>query len=62
MLNQYSARKFILLLGIFISFTAFAAKPTWSIEVKGTVTEKGQPLQGAVISLFSDSVLLQQVT
>jgi len=39
-----------------------AVKPTWSIEVKGTVTEKGQSLQGAVVSLFSDSNLLQKVT
>ncbi len=61
-LSRHSVSKIILLLSIFISFKAFAAKPTWSIEVKGTVTEKGQPLQGAVISLFSDSVLLQQVT
>jgi serine phosphatase RsbU (regulator of sigma subunit) len=55
-------KRIILLLGIFFSLTAFAEKPTWSIEVKGTVTENGQPLQGAVISLFSDSTLLQKAT
>jgi serine phosphatase RsbU (regulator of sigma subunit) len=62
MLKKYSAHRILLLFSILLSLKAFAGKPTWTIEAKGTVTEKGQPLQGALISLFSDSTLLQKVT
>ncbi|HTA81626.1 MAG TPA: SpoIIE family protein phosphatase [Bacteroidia bacterium] len=62
LLNKKSLNNIFLLFGLLLSLNVFAAKSTWSIEVKGTVTEKGQGLQGAVISLFSDSVLLQKVT
>ena len=61
-MNRNSLYTFILLIGVLFSTKVFAGKPTWSIEVKGTVTESGQSLQGAVISLFSDSILLQQTT
>ncbi|HTB06942.1 MAG TPA: SpoIIE family protein phosphatase [Bacteroidia bacterium] len=62
LLNRYFLTSCLLLLGILISFNTFGVKPTWSIEVKGTVIENGQSLQGAVISLYSDSMLLQQTT
>lgn len=52
----------LLFKGVFISINAYAGKPGWSIDVKGTATENGRPLPGTVISLFCDSVLLQKIT
>jgi len=39
----------------------FAASK-WNIEVKGIVTEKGEQLRGAVISLYADSTLKSSIT
>jgi serine phosphatase RsbU (regulator of sigma subunit) len=62
LLKRFYFNRIFFVLGLLLSISTMAVKPTWSIEVKGTVTEKGQSLQGAVISLFSDSNLLQKVT
>ena len=61
-LKRYPFQKIVLLLCLLCTYAAQAAKPSWSIEVRGTVSEKGQSLQGAVISLFCDSALLQKTT
>jgi len=36
--------------------------PKWNIEVKGVVTEKGQSLKGAIISVYNDSTLIETQT
>jgi serine phosphatase RsbU (regulator of sigma subunit) len=43
------------------SFTRTTAQK-WTIEVRGTVTEKEKPLDGSVISLYADSNVLRTVT
>ena len=60
--NRFLIRIAFLLIGVLFSFKTFAAKPGWSIEVRGTVTSNGNPLPGTVVSLFCDSVLLQKAT
>jgi serine phosphatase RsbU (regulator of sigma subunit) len=64
--NSFLLHIGLLLIGFF-SFNTFAAKPLpvksgWSIDVGGTVTESGRALPGTVISLYSDSTLLQKIT
>lgn len=60
MLKQFVA---IPILTFFI-FSLFFLKPSislasskWNIEVKGIVTEKGQKLPGAIVSVYADSTL-----
>jgi serine phosphatase RsbU (regulator of sigma subunit) len=43
-------------------FFGYANAQKWSIEVRGTVSEKGKTLAGSVISLYADSNLLRTVT
>ncbi len=59
---QIKGKYLVLLCCIVFSLATFAANKNLSIEVKGTVTEKGSSLSNAVVSLFADSTLLKKIT
>lgn len=64
MLKSFKAVLFLMLM--VLPFANYAAPkstaPKWNIEVKGVVTEKGQSLKGAVISVYNDSTLINTQT
>lgn len=65
-INSFSRILFTAILFL-IPVLSFAAKKAnnqlkWTVEVKGTVNEKGKLLRGSVISLYVDSTLKQQIT